>query len=316
MLTSSLRVVTIAVRAGLAIRSLERDARSSPSSGPSRAASSKRSPSALVSPSDPHGPRSSLSSGPSRPSRNDRRQRWSRHQILERDAVANPPAPAPARSCAPCPSPRPRRRRRRRAGCRASRSRRTRGVCDRNFSMIRSFGEPDDPLVGPGHAGVARGRPSRPAGSVSSAVGTWVCVPRTADTRPSRYQPIAAFSEVASAWMSTTMTFSSGRRAPAPRRPTRNGESALRRHEDLPLQVQDADRNPGGASTGRSSPARGCRAGSSRGAGGGPDAFERVVDLLLVPDVVARGEDVDRQLRELREELDGQAEAARRRSRR
>ena len=33
----------------------------------------------------------------------------------------------------------------------------------------------------------------------SSAVGTWVCVPITAETLPSRYQPSAIFSAVASA---------------------------------------------------------------------------------------------------------------------
>ena len=37
-------------------------------------------------------------------------------------------------------------------------------------------------------------------------VPTWVWVPRTALTRPSRYQPIANFSLVASACMSTMRT--------------------------------------------------------------------------------------------------------------
>ena len=36
-----------------------------------------------------------------------------------------------------------------------------------------------------------------------SAVGTWVWVPSTAATRPSRCQPIATFSLVISAWKST-----------------------------------------------------------------------------------------------------------------
>lgn len=35
--------------------------------------------------------------------------------------------------------------------------------------------------------------------TVASAVGTWVCVPSTAAARPSKYQPNAIFSEVASA---------------------------------------------------------------------------------------------------------------------
>ena len=40
----------------------------------------------------------------------------------------------------------------------------------------------------------------------SSAVCTCVCVPTTAVTLPSRCQPIATFSDVASAWKSTKMT--------------------------------------------------------------------------------------------------------------
>jgi len=43
-----------------------------------------------------------------------------------------------------------------------------------------------------------------PSGNTrSSAVGICVCVPTTADTRPSRYQPIATFSLVASACSQT-----------------------------------------------------------------------------------------------------------------
>ena len=44
-----------------------------------------------------------------------------------------------------------------------------------------------------------------PGSTRASAVGTCVCVPTTAVTRPSRCQPIATFSEVASACMSTRM---------------------------------------------------------------------------------------------------------------
>ena len=44
-----------------------------------------------------------------------------------------------------------------------------------------------------------------PLGSTwQSAVGTWVWVPQTAWARPSRYQPMAPFSLVASAWKSTS----------------------------------------------------------------------------------------------------------------
>ena len=44
--------------------------------------------------------------------------------------------------------------------------------------------------------------------------------------RPSRYQPIAIFSEMASAWKSTTMTFTSGATRASSSSATRNGESA------------------------------------------------------------------------------------------
>ena len=50
----------------------------------------------------------------------------------------------------------------------------------------------------------------------------------TSEARPSNHQPVACFSEVASAWMSTTTTFSSGQAAFISARqtsPTRKGES-------------------------------------------------------------------------------------------
>ena len=43
-----------------------------------------------------------------------------------------------------------------------------------------------------------------PGRTRASAVGTWVWVPKTAATRPSRCQPIATFSLLTSAWKSTT----------------------------------------------------------------------------------------------------------------
>ncbi len=48
-----------------------------------------------------------------------------------------------------------------------------------------------------------------PGRTRASAVGTWVWVPQTAATRPSRCQPIATFSLVTSAWKSTTKTSAS-----------------------------------------------------------------------------------------------------------
>ena len=51
-----------------------------------------------------------------------------------------------------------------------------------------------------------------PSGSTRpSAVGTWVWVPKTAATRPSRCQPIATFSLVTSAWKSTMIASASSR---------------------------------------------------------------------------------------------------------
>ena len=79
---------------------------------------------------------------------------------------------------------------------------------------------------------------SRAAGRiVSSAVGMCVCVPITAETRPSRYQPIATFSEVASPCISTKITlmcfgiFASSASATAK-------WIVGRRHEDASLQIE------------------------------------------------------------------------------
>ena len=63
----------------------------------------------------------------------------------------------------------------------------------------------DDGIVRAAHADI--GLVGGAVGSMrSSAVGMWVCVPSTAVTRPSRYQPSATFSLVASAWKSSRMT--------------------------------------------------------------------------------------------------------------
>ncbi len=51
----------------------------------------------------------------------------------------------------------------------------------------------------------------------ASAVGTWVWVPVTAVTRPSRCQPMAFFSEVISQWKSTKRRAGSGSAAPSSR---------------------------------------------------------------------------------------------------
>ena len=61
----------------------------------------------------------------------------------------------------------------------------------------------------------------------ASAVGTWVWVPTTALTRPSRYQPIAFFSEVISQWKSRIRIGGSGSAAPSSSSSSlMNGESS------------------------------------------------------------------------------------------
>ncbi len=54
-----------------------------------------------------------------------------------------------------------------------------------------------------------------PGSTRASAVGTWVWVPTTALTRPSRYQPMAFFSEVISQWKSSTRRGGSGSPPPS-----------------------------------------------------------------------------------------------------
>src|SRR5262249_9437940 len=80
-------------------------------------------------------------------------------------------------------------------------------------------------------------------------------------------------------------------------------------HDDRPLQIQYAHRNPGRGRLDRPPAPR--IAGRIVGRAQQPiRGVERVVDLLLVPDVIARREDVDRHLGHLVEELNRQAEAA------
>ena len=123
-----------------------------------------------------------------------------------------------------------------------------------------------------------------------------VCVPTTAETRPSRYQPIATFSEVASPCMSTKMTlmclgiFASSASA------TRNGSS-----------VGGMNTRPCRFRTAASSPDRVFKMARPRpGLSGGiigrpqdPRIFGKVRhDLFLVPDVIAGGEHIDAPIEE------------------
>ena len=82
------------------------------------------------------------------------------------------------------------------------------GIPFRNLFHHQLFLHSDYSVVRTGHADI--GDIGRALGKTrSSAVGTCVCVPTTAVTRPSRYQPIEIFSEVASAWKSTKITLAS-----------------------------------------------------------------------------------------------------------
>ena len=67
----------------------------------------------------------------------------------------------------------------------------------RNLAMTGAFSTPMTPSCGP--VMPTSVRYAVPFGRIrSSAVCTCVCVPKTAVTRPSRCQPIATFSDVAS----------------------------------------------------------------------------------------------------------------------
>ena len=86
-----------------------------------------------------------------------------------------------------------------------------------------------------------------PARICASAVGTWVCVPITAETRPSAKWPNAIFSPVASAWISTTIAGHpppSGA-APAVARGARRVVERL--HEQAAHQIDDEQRAAGPA---------------------------------------------------------------------
>ena len=82
-----------------------------------------------------------------------------------------------------------------------------------------------------------------PAGStLASAVGTCVWVPTTAVTRPSRCQPIATFSEVASACMSTS-TWSASLSSPSATSTSLKAGRPARRYR-FPLRFTTPRRTP------------------------------------------------------------------------
>src|SRR5579875_3024647 len=82
---------------------------------------------------------------------------------------------------------------------------------------------PDDGVPGAGHARIED--EGGPRGRIRSSAGwTSVGLPTTAETRPSRYQARAAFSEVASACMSTMMIGVSRRSLSTSSAPTSKGD--------------------------------------------------------------------------------------------
>src|ERR1700722_20335135 len=136
----------------------------------------------------------------------------------------------------------------------------------------------------------------------------WVWVPRTAVTRPSRYQPSATFSLVASAWMSSRMTLA-----------VTLGTSswALRKGSwQAALKIQDGV----ALSVGKRSLVDAEAWGSDGVVGGAQDAAAALVgvggnrhvvkDLALVPDVVSGGNDVRAEVEELFGERRREAETA------
>ena len=144
----------------------------------------------------------------------------------------------------------------------------------------------------------------------SSAVWTWVCVPTTAVTRPSRCQPIAIFSEVASAWKSTKINLRLGAKRFdfAERERERIVEW---RHEDAPHQIQYTDRLAGASAPDDAAASR--HAGREVRGPQEPRLARQILQhLFLVPDVVARRHDVDAIAEDRIRHVAGDAETRRR----
>ena len=146
-----------------------------------------------------------------------------------------------------------------------------------------------------------------PGRTRSSAVCTWRCVPTTALTRPSRYQPSAIFSEVASACMSTTTTGVSRRSSATTSSALRNGQS-IGCMNTRPIRLSTPTRY--GPALTVMKPDPGVPGREVR------RTQEEILladvrdDLFLVPDVIAGGQHVDPALREHRAgDLGGDAEA-------
>ena len=139
---------------------------------------------------------------------------------------------------------------------------RTGSAC-RSEPLDRQLLHADHGVDGPGEAEVGQVR--RPRGRMrSSAVWTWECVP-TGRNAPVGYQPMACFSDVASACMSTTIR---GLRAKLLELLVGLRERAVDRgHEGAALEVQHA--HLVGARLHDTDPTPGVPPGSWRGGGGG-----------------------------------------------
>ena len=113
---------------------------------------------------------------------------------------------------------------------------------------LRNFATAPPPPLAPDHRNRARrtcpDRSQMPCPWGAAARRPWAraCVsPRPAATRPSRCQPNACFSEVASAWKSTTTGTPARRSPPADHRRTANGSSSGSMNE-RPIRLRTVSR--------------------------------------------------------------------------
>ena len=152
----------------------------------------------------------------------------------------------------------------------------------------------------------------------SSAVGMCVWVPKTAVTLPSKCQPMATFSLVASAWKSTKITL-----AVILSEQVVGGVERIvgAAHEDLAHEVQDrvrqAHAGPRGngsfvdAMTGQAGlHIRGSQDAACPIVAVGRDRGEVVEKLALVPDMIAGGHHVGAEVEQFVGDLRGHAKAA------
>ncbi len=157
-----------------------------------------------------------------------------------------------------------------------------------NRVTIASISRPRMESTGP-HMPASHRNAVPPGKICSSAVCVCVCVPTTALTWPSRNRPMAIFSLVVSAWTSTKITGVSSRNRATSASTARNGIFQARRREGAALHVDHGDfalrrfqhDRPRAGRAGRVVE----RAQQSR------LRVDVAEDFLLIPDVVAAGDD-------------------------